>query len=75
LVINGQSDGSAVNWNIVEMIGRGFGPRTIVVDMRLATAEYVAKHFSNDYETHLLEKKHRFLDYRYHSFFVRRNAI
>ncbi|OGW53575.1 MAG: hypothetical protein A2Y81_05860 [Nitrospirae bacterium RBG_13_43_8] len=75
LVINGQSDRSAVNWNIVEMIGRGFGPRTIVIDMRLATAEYIAKKFSNDYKAYLLEKKHRFLDYRYHSFFVRRDPL
>jgi hypothetical protein len=75
LIINGQSDGSAVNWNIVEMIGRGVGPRTVVIDMRLATAEYIAKNFSDDYEAHLLEKKHRSLHYRYHSFFVRREPF
>jgi hypothetical protein len=75
LVINGQTDGSAVNWNIVEMINQSFGPRTIVIDMRLATAEYIAKHFSNRYEAHLFEKKHRFLDYRYHSFFVRKDPL
>jgi len=75
LVIDGQNDGSAVNWNIVEMIHHGFGPRTIVIDTRLATAEYIAKHFSNDYEAHLLEREHRFLDYRYHSFFLRRDPL
>jgi hypothetical protein len=75
LVTNVQSDGSAINWNIVEMIRQGFGPRTIVIDMRLSTAEYIAKHFPSDYEAHLFEKKHRFLDYRYHSFFVRRDPL
>jgi len=75
LVINGQSDGSAVNWNIVEIIHSGLGPQTIVIDMRLATVDYITQNFSNDYEVHLLERKNRLLGYRYHSFFVKRNKL
>lgn len=73
LVINGQSDGSAVNWNIVEIIHSGLGPQTIVIDTRLATVDYISENFSNDYEVHLLERKNRLLGYRYHSFFMKRN--
>lgn len=74
LVINGQHDASAVNWNIVEMINHGLSPQIIAIDIRLATANYIAINFPSDYEAHLLERNNGHFGYRYHSFFVKRKT-
>lgn len=72
LIINGQADGSAVNWNIVDMIYKGLGPQYIIIDGRISTVRYIATNFLKDYTPCLREEGRRFPGYRYHSYFIRR---
>ncbi len=54
------------------MILAGHRPRVILVDVRQATAVYLAEHFSDLYNfelSHLFNKRVT-LDYQYHSIFV-----
>ncbi len=71
LLIEGKSDSSAVNWNIVEMIRRGLEPRFIIVDGRVATARYISSNFGESYAAYLRHEA-CFPGFRYHSYFVRR---
>lgn len=63
-----------VNWNIVDMINGGLGPKVIVIDGRVDTVNYVAQNFSSIYKLYRQEYRRLILAYRFHSYFVRRET-
>ena len=72
LTVDGKKDGSAINSNVIDMIESGLAPKTILIDERDATAQYIAARYSDLYEPFFREKKQHFLGYRYHSYFILR---
>ena len=74
LTENAKINGNVVNWDVIRMIEQGNIPRVIVVDIRLSTARYLFEKYNHLYEYYPRESKKRFLKYRYHSIFIKKNA-
>lgn len=72
LVVDGKDDGTAVNWNVVQLIESGYAPRIIVVDGRVSTVQYLVKNYSNYYKVFLRDTGFLKPGYNHHSVFVKR---
>ncbi len=72
LRIDGVRDKQVINYDIVEMLLSGHRPKAILVDVRRATAIYLAEHFFDLYDfelSHLFDNRVK-LNYQYHSILV-----
>lgn len=70
LTKNGKVDVDVVNWDVVRLIETGRMPRVIVIDIRLATAQYLFENYKHLYAYFSRQSKKRFTHYRYHHVFV-----
>ena len=74
--INNVRDKQVINYDVVRMILAGHRPQVILVDVRQATAKYLAEHFFNLYDSklsHLFDNNIK-LGYQYHSVFILRGG-